>query len=449
MSDDLRPYQADAIRAMLARDASPLFTGRALLADQPGLGKTRQILETHAQWAASQQPDGAGLAVVAPKSAKAVWAAEIVKWGYDLRVSILTGGQSWRWPEPGECVILNYANLPWMPSQVRDAKDAGKRAGIPIAAVDWPVHLVTDECQALRKRKSLQHLRVRALSKKCAKVTGATGTPVGGEPFDLYGMLIALGCCPWSWFEFLRKFSAYELPHGGHDFRRNDRGEILVHPSVREDLDKIMIRRLRKDVAADLPPKLYRYVNVDHKRATTAELDRLGAVCAPYFDSDDLPPFTEFAYVRKLIAEERIPLIAPFQQEREERGEIGLLTSAHRAPVEHAGSRAGWGMIHGDTPEGERGRLVESFERGDLRGLAIVLKSGATALNLPSADYALFVDRSWDPDENEQFEDRANRMNRTKGPIDVEIWTSDHPVSRHLVRILSIKTALARAVLGE
>lgn len=448
MSDDLRPYQRDTIERLLARDTSPLLTGRGLLADQPGLGKTRQLLELHARWAA-MQPGGAGLAVVAPKSAKSVWAAEITKWGYDLRVSILTGGQSWRWPAPGECLILNYANLPWMPSQVRDAKAANKRHGPPITPVDWPVHLVLDECQALRKRKSLQHLRVRALGKKCAKVTGSTGTPVGGAPFDLYGMLLALGCCPWTWFEFLRLFSAYELPHGGHDFRRNERGEIIVHPMVRQDLDKIMVRHLRKDVAADLPPKLYRYVNVDHKRATTAELDRLGVVCAPYFDADTLPPFDEFARVRRLIAEERIPLILPFQKEREERGEIGLITSAHRAPVEAAGAREGWAMIHGDTREGDRTSAVAAFEAGDLRGLAIVLKSGATALNLPSADYALFVDRSWDPDENEQFEDRANRMNRTKGPIDVEIWTSAHPVSKHLVRILSTKKALASSVLAE
>jgi len=448
VSDALRPYQLDTIRRLLARDSSPLHAGRGLLADQPGLGKTRQLLEVHTRWAAAQ-PDGGGLAVVAPKSAKAVWAAEIVKWGFDLDVSVLTGSKSWRFPRPGECLILNYANLPWMPSQVRDAREAGKRHGPAIEPCEWPVHLVLDECQALRKRKSLQHLRVRALGKKCAKVTGSTGTPVGGEPFDLYGMLLALGCCPWGWFEFLRLFSAYELPHGGHDFRRNDRGEIIVSPRVRADLDQVMVRHLRSEVAADLPPKLYRLVNVDHKRATTAELDRLGAICAPYFDSDELPPFTEFAHVRKLIAEERIPLIAPAQQAREERGEVGLITSAHRAPVEFAGSRAGWGMIHGDVPEHDRERLVREFEAGQLRGLAIVLKSGATALNLPSADYALFVDRSWDPDENEQFEDRANRMNRTKGPIDVEIWTSKHPVSQHLVRILAVKRALARAVLGE
>jgi hypothetical protein len=203
------------------------------------------------------------------------------------------------------------------------------------------------------------------------------------------------------------------------------------------------------DVAAELPAKLYQRINCDHKRATTAELDRIGKVCAPYFDRDELPPFTEFAQVARMIADERIPLLKERLDLREDHGEIGLVLSAHTAPVFAAGSRPGWGAIHGGTPERERERLIDAFEAGQLRGLAIVLQTAATAISLPSADYEIFVDRSWDPDLNEQAEDRANRLNRTKGPIQIEIWTSDHPVSRHLERVLAMKKALASAVLGE
>src|SRR5690606_14909904 len=127
-------------------------------------------------------------------------------------------------------------------------------------------------------------------------------------------------------------------------------------------------------------------------------------------DADELPPFQEFAHVRKLIAAERIPLIAPAQEFREDLDQIGLIFSAHLDPVIAAGSRPGWGAIHGAVPESERARLIDNFEAGKLRGLAIVIKTAATGISLPSADYEIFVDRSWDPDENEQAEDRANRM---------------------------------------
>lgn len=435
-----RAYQLDGVDWIGAH-------ARCLLADQPGLGKTAQLLHAHEKFLA-QEPD-AGLVVVAPKTVKSVWQDEIRKWGFDWPVSIFTTGDVWRWPRPGEVVVLNPALLPWTPAQIKKARAAGKKHGPAIDAPDLPVHLILDECQAYRKNKSLQHVRARALSKKCAKVTGATGTPVGGRPFDLYYMLQTLQCCPWSWFQFLRGFNAYELPHGGHDFKRDDAGNVVVEPWVTRDLRKVMLRRLRKDVAADLPPKLYRRVNTDHQRATVAELDRLGVTCAPYFDSDELPPFQEFEHVRKLIAAERIPLIAPAQEQREDWGQIGLIFSAHLDPVLAAGSRPGWAAIHGDVPEAERKRLIADFEAGRLRGLALVIKTAATGISLPSADYEIFVDRSWDPDENEQAEDRANRLNREKGPIEIEIWTSDHIVSRHLDRVIARKRALGAAVLGE
>jgi hypothetical protein len=429
-----RPYQLDGSAWLLPKD-------NAALGDQPGLGKTIQILDSH--------PKDHGLAIVCPKSAKSVWRKEIDAWGIDLRVTVLQGVNSWRAPKPGECVILNYAILPWTPAQIKRAREAGKKPGPAIGDCDWPVHVVADECQALRKSKSLQTTRFRALMRKCAKVTGSTGTPVGGTPFDLYHMLSALGCCPWSWPVFLRRFHAFELPHGGYDYARDSSGAILVDPRVKHELAAVMLRRLRVDVAAELPAKLYQRINCDHKRATTAELDRIGKVCAPYFDRDELPPFTEFAQVARMIADERIPLLKERLDLREEHGEIGLVLSAHRAPVEAAGARPGWGAIHGGTPEPERERLIDAFEAGQLRGLAIVLQTAATAISLPSADYEIFVDRSWDPDLNEQAEDRANRLNRTKGPIQIEIWTSDHPVSRHLERVLAMKKALASAVLGE
>lgn len=437
---DLRPYQIEAVDWIASR-------ARCLLADQPGLGKTAQLLHAHAKFLAREKD--AGLVVVAPKSVKSVWQSEPRKWGFDWPVTILTSGDQWRWPEPGEVVVLNPALLPWTPAQVKQARAMGKKHGPAIEAPDLPVHLILDECQAYRKNKSLQHVRARALSKKCAKVTGATGTPIGGRPFDLYYMLQTLQCCPWSWFQFLRGFNAYELPHGGYDFKRDDDGNAVVEPSIRRDLRRVMLRRLRRDVVADLPPKLYREVDTDHKRATIAELDRLAVECAPYFDADELPPFAEFAHVRKLIAAERIPLIKPAQEFREDLGQIGLIFSAHLDPVLAAGSRPGWGAIHGAVPESERARLIDDFEAGKLRGLAIVIKTAATGISLPSADYEIFVDRSWDPDENEQAEDRANRMDRSKGPIEIEIWASAHPVSRHVARVLARKRALGAAVLGE
>ena len=162
-----------------------------------------------------------------------------------------------------------------------------------------------------------------------------------------------------------------------------------------------------------------------------------------------MPELADFARVDRLMAEERIPHIAPAQKEREGRGEIGLMFAAHRAPLVAAGSREGWGLIDGGTSQKRREALVKAFEAGDLRGLAINIHAAATALNLPSADYVTFIDETWDPFANEQAEDRANRLSRVKGPIEVERWRSNHAVCKHRRKVCARKVRLSKDTLNE
>ena len=154
-----------------------------------------------------------------------------------------------------------------------------------MGAPDLPVLLIVDECQALQDNKSQRHQRVRLMRRKCDRVIGLSGTPTGGTPFALYHMLNALGCCPWTWPVFLRRYNAFELPHGGYDFARRKDGSIDVDPRVPEELSRVLRRRLRKDVAADLPPKIYRDRYIPHKRATTAALKEIEAEMAPYYET--------------------------------------------------------------------------------------------------------------------------------------------------------------------
>ena len=76
----------------------------ALLADEMGLGKTLQTL--------AALPARAAVLVIAPAVAKGVWRREIRAWRPQLHVSVLEGRDSFRWPERGEVVIVNYDILP-------------------------------------------------------------------------------------------------------------------------------------------------------------------------------------------------------------------------------------------------------------------------------------------------------------------------------------------------
>ncbi len=93
----LYPYQKTGVAWLSGRD-------RALLADEPGLGKTCQALLAI--------PKRAPSVVVCPASVKGVWRAEAAKWRPDLKVEVLRGRKSFHWPQPGHAVVLNYDVLP-------------------------------------------------------------------------------------------------------------------------------------------------------------------------------------------------------------------------------------------------------------------------------------------------------------------------------------------------
>jgi len=262
-------------------------------------------------------------------------------------------------------------------------------------------------------------------------------------------MLRALHCCPWDWFGFLRRYHGAKGVHGGYEFERDALGNYKVDPRVTGELAHVMRRVLRVDVASELPPKIITYREIPHRRDTKKALTELDALMAPYYETDELPGLTQFAHVDRLMANERIPHIPDAQKEHEGRGEIGLIFSAHTEPLLAAGQRAGWGVIYGATPLAKRDKLIADFEGGRLQGLAINVKTAATALNLPSADYEIFVDSTWDPFEIEQAEDRANRLSRTKGPIHIEHWVSSHAVCRHRRKVLDRKRKLGADTLGE
>lgn len=94
-------FQRMGIAWLAARAAQRLG---ALQLDDMGLGKTLQAM--------ASVPAGAPMLVVCPSVAKGVWKREAARWRPDLRVTVLNGLGSFRWPEPGELVILNWAILP-------------------------------------------------------------------------------------------------------------------------------------------------------------------------------------------------------------------------------------------------------------------------------------------------------------------------------------------------
>jgi SWI/SNF-related matrix-associated actin-dependent regulator 1 of chromatin subfamily A len=392
---------------------------RVVNCDDMGLGKSAQTL------CSLPDADDAGVLVVCPAIAKGVWKREAALWRDDYVVTVLDGRGSFRWPKPGELVVVNYDVLPPNP---------------PAAPHGHETVLVVDEAHYCKNRKSLRAIRVATLSASVQRAIFLTGTPLPSRPGDLWQVLDVAGVAReafGSWAEFVRLFNGKKNQWGGMTWG-------MPKPEVGERLKAVLIRRMKKDVLADLPDKTHRVLEVDLTAAASkklqAEIDRLGPEVWAATDISEIP-FDKMAKTRALLAQSKIDAAMEVIDNHEESGEPLVVFSAHRYVIDELDKRDGWVTITGDTPHSERARIEEAFQRGEYHGVGATIAAASTALTLTRASNVLFVDLSWVPADNQQAEDRCYRIG-TKNAVLVTHLVSSHPLDQHVRKLIAKKMGI-------
>lgn len=432
----LYPFQIAGVEWLVGRN-------RGLLADDLGTGKTVQAL-------CALPVDGRTI-VVAPAAVKYNWKAEANKWRPDLAVVVLEGRKSFRLPEPGEIVIVNYDILPaWLlPVKTGEVDLDGKevkRVAVPeeFKSVLAETTLIADEAHLVKSHKAQRSKKLRVLGQFCIKVWLLTGTPLTNNPFDLWGVLSVGGIerdVFGSWGKFLKLFGATKDRWGGYHFGG-------PAPEVPELLRRATLRRTKAEVLPELPRKRYQEIAVGiESDALVEDLERLEDRVREY--GDELPPFELFSGVRAKLAADRIPAVLELVGGYEEAGQPVVVFSAHRAPIDVLAARDGWAVITGDTKAEDRTNVVRRFQAGELKGIGCTIQAGGVGLTLTRANHSIFVDLDWTPAWNVQAEDRICRIGQTADSIVITRLVSNHRLERHVHKLLAEKIALIQAAIEQ
>ena len=384
--------------------------------------------------------------VTCPNSAKYVWADEVEKWRPGLDVTIPSMDER-RPPKEGEIVVVNYSRLPgkiqddWstddIPEQGVELEDGWE--GIDV--------LIGDECHAFKNREAQRTRRFRELRNHAEKVWGLTGTPLSNRPFDLWGTLSSLGLA----FDVYGSFQKFLDLFGGRRGRYGIEFRGSPDREASERLRRYMLRRMKEDVLDELPAKTRQDIHVELDGDTAGWLDEVAEVVD--FDDKDveledlkrmlrstsLPKFEDFSAFRAKLAEAKYSHAVEIVEEYEEAEEPLVVFSDHRGPVEKLGEREGWACIHGGTPDEERGPMVDAFQNGKLKGIALTIGAGKEGLTLTEASDLLFVDLSWIPGDNAQAEDRIRRIGQEDDACLYKRLVTDHPLDKHIMSLLDEK----------
>jgi len=436
----LYPFQVDGVHWLS-------YGNLRLLGDDMGLGKTVQTLVA--------LPDNASALCIVPASLKYNWEAECKKWRPDLAPVVINGKGNFRFPAPGEVVIVNYDILPnWLqPVKTHEnAKPWEVVVKLPLSTREAckRVICIVDEAHKCKNYKTLRSKRVKGACMVCDKVWALTGTPLENRPLDLWGVLDCLGMGRTVFGGFKRFIDAM---NGTPQYAR---GRFVGYqfgtpkPIVPELMRRVMLRRLRHKVLPDLPKKTYHTIKVDLPKKLQKYMDKLWDEWGDVIEGDrELPPFEEFSTLRAQLAESRISAVMELIEDHEEQDVPLVVFSAHLAPVEACGEREGWEVITGSTPSKRRQEIVQHFQEGRLKGIALTIKAGGVGLNLTRAWKMIFVDQSWVPSDNQQAADRICRIGQTSKRVEIVNMVSDHALDCHLLELMAWKISVIEAALEK
>ena len=419
LENTLRPYQKQGVYWLRFLEICG-FCG--ILADEMGLGKTLQTLTWLQLPRYREEAKDLPALIVCPTSLVENWHREAEKFAPWLRVLVLSGpDRAKRFAEipRADLLITSYALI---------RRDIAFYTQSRLSAV------VLDEAQAIKNQRTQNAQAVKLLRADTRLVL--SGTPIENGVSDL-----------WSIMDFLmpRYLGPYE------DFKATYEDAIALggataaaaQERLRDKLHPFLLRRVKKEVAKDLPDKIrsvtYCELTPDQRRLYDTCRDDMrtkmrGLVKEKGFEKSKFEVLALLMRLRQICCDLRLlkdrtprPNEAPSAkidalmeclEEARAGGHRILVFSQFTAMLALIAQRLEaeaipYCYLDGSTKD-RLGECARFNQTPAIPLFLISLKAGGTGLNLTGADTVIHFDPWWNPAAEEQATDRAHRIGQKK-----------------------------------
>ncbi len=425
----LRSYQKEGVYWLRFLERSG-FCG--ILADEMGLGKTLQTLTWLQLERSDEAARGKPALIVCPTSLVDNWGEEAAKFTPNLRVLKMHGAdrhENWDQAKCCDLIVTSYALL-------RRDLDQYLEIDFSVAVLDEAQHIKNRSTQNAKAAKKIKSIHKLVL----------TGTPIENSVADLWSIMDFLMPGYLSNHKAFREH--YELPisRGGPD-------ADLAQMKLRRKLNPFLMRRLKREVAKDLPEKIQRVASCalskdqymvykqllesakskindmvgaqgfnKSRMQILKTLLRLRQTCCHLellklqdlnsrFPSAKMELFFELVD-EALDARHRILVFSQFTSM------LGIL----RRELEARGMK--YCYLDGATKD--RQQMVKKFNTDrSIPIFLISLKAGGSGLNLTGADMVIHYDPWWNPAVEDQATDRAHRIGQKNTVYSVKLITKN------------------------
>lgn len=461
----------------------------SLLADDMGLGKTFQTL-SFLSWLKSKRTalglPGRPTLIVAPTSLLGTWQAEAelhlegktlghfaLLYGAHLR-SMKTARQNDMTAGRATLHLEALADADWILTTYETMRDYHiSLAQMPFACA------VFDEMQKLKNETSLMTNASRALNIDFK--IGLTGTPVENSLQDLWTIMdtlmpgvLGLGS--------MKQFTQHYIEAEDGETRIERMGELNARMTQRlSDRPPPMLRRMKADVAKDLPQKLEHTIDKymgerqagsyhealitlreGHTRNQKVEaFHRMRSVSLHPASLDGSGSESPEVFVSESARLSQTIEILDAVERRDEKALIFVESiEMHRWLATYLQLRYDMShkpdRIYGQVSSVARQKIVERFQSAKNIGFDVLLlspKAAGVGLTLTAANNVIHLTRWWNPAVEDQCTDRAYRIGQTQD-VNVYYPRALHPVYGErsfdgvLHGLLDRKRSLSRHVLS-
>ena len=461
---------------------------RALLADEPGLGKTAQAIralkELH-----DRGEDVFPILIVCPNTLKNNWAREFVTWWPDVSTQVIKGSALQRkkqFDQPAQVFIINWESLrshsrlsPYGSISLTRCKECGGQDE-KISENRCEVHLrelnnfkfkavIADEIHRSKDPKSKQSRALWSASGTAEIRFALTGTPIANNVVDLWSILHWISPKDWpsktKWIDRMV------------DVMLNAFGGMMVlgvKPQMQEEfyssVNPYMRRMLKKVVLPNLPPVLKERRDVEMSTKQKKAYEQMRDLMISELESGDTlaAPSVLTQTIRLLQFASSYATIVVNEETGEPKaildspsckidalmddigngdfGDDSVAVSAvskqliNLLSAELTKKKIAHGLITGDQDEDERQRAIDDFQSGAIKWILFTAQAGGVGITLTAARRLIMLQRPWSLVDYKQVLDRVHRIgSEIHDSIVITDYVTEGTIEERVIQVLETK----------
>ena len=395
---------------------------RFLLADEMGVGKTIQAISL-----AYIYRDSWPVLIVCPGSMKYLWKGEIRNWlGLkDHRVNIINSSRQ-KISTEAYFYIISY-------DLVRNILKKLKKMTFDF--------VILDEAHSIKNRDSLRAKNILPIAVRAKRLILMTGTPLLAKPYEGYPLLYALRP---DLFCYFKKFAYRYCDPQPTPFGINWSGTSNTK-ELHWILSTLMVRRLKRDVLNQLPPKRRQkiFIKTDAKMIEQIKKVRTIKGRKGTLDAYTLTSKAKidgvYEFITDLLESEEKFIVFAYHYEMLDKIEQLM----REKNIEYI-------RIDGSTKQDKRYDYVNNFQHNNNCKVAILsIIAASTGITLTSAHMVIFAELTWTPSIMIQAEDRAHRIGQKSDFVDIKYLYGPETLDDFILDKLQKKLTIVSTTLDD